>query len=184
MDIQYCDIYHPYRYLGEINQERNALTYKMMDFKNSDCEKHDDAVCFFTSMVIDFIGGDDFSDFISSPFKVAVVPSHEKGRVSPALISIATAICEEYENGSFEQSLERHKTVPSAHRENGDRSIESHMNSISVVDGADIWCDSILLIDDVTTTGGSMQACSNILIEGGAFLTRGLAILQTANYDR
>ncbi|EAN6097978.1 TPA: phosphoribosyltransferase [Salmonella enterica subsp. enterica serovar Typhimurium] len=55
------------------------------------------------------------------------------------------------------------------------------MATISVV--SDVKNKVILLIDDVTTTGGSMIACVNLLKSKGARTVLPLALLETANYE-
>lgn len=50
----------------------------------------------------------------------------------------------------------------------GERNKGIHMQTISTIDDIDISGDIILLMDDVTTTGNSLYACKEILLERGA----------------
>ena len=48
------------------------------------------------------------------------------------------------------------------------RDKDIHMKTISAVQDIDISGDIVLLMDDVTTTGNSLYACKEILLEQGA----------------
>ncbi len=50
----------------------------------------------------------------------------------------------------------------------GNRDKDVHMKTISAVQDIDISGDIVLLMDDVTTTGNSLYACKEILLEQGA----------------
>ncbi len=50
----------------------------------------------------------------------------------------------------------------------GRRDKEVHMNTITTMDDVDISGDVVLLMDDVTTTGNSLYACKEILLNRGA----------------
>lgn len=50
----------------------------------------------------------------------------------------------------------------------GGRDREIHMRTISTLQDIDIKGDIVLLMDDVTTTGNSLYACREILLEKGA----------------
>lgn len=50
----------------------------------------------------------------------------------------------------------------------GRRDKQIHLETISAVENMDITDNIILLMDDVTTTGNSLYACKEILMEKGA----------------
>lgn len=50
----------------------------------------------------------------------------------------------------------------------GNRRIDIHLQSINVITDMSIQGDIVLLMDDVTTTGNSLYACREILLENGA----------------
>lgn len=58
----------------------------------------------------------------------------------------------------------------------GERAKWVHMESISTLTDIDIRGDIILLMDDVTTTGNSLYACKEILLEHGAKKVEMLAL--------
>lgn len=50
----------------------------------------------------------------------------------------------------------------------GNRNKEIHMKTISTIEDVDISGEIVLLMDDVTTTGNSLYACKEILLQHGA----------------
>lgn len=50
----------------------------------------------------------------------------------------------------------------------GVRNQDVHMQSIGTLEDMEITGDIVLLMDDVTTTGNSLYACKEILLEHGA----------------
>lgn len=181
-----CGVYHPYWSApGERNTACDRISKLMMDFKKEDASNHQYAVSYFSELAIKELAKyrfQDGSDFVSRPFLVAIVPSHTKGRVSPALVTVAENIVKAYPKGIVKLCLERTVTVPSAHLEGGDRSIDGHMDSIEVNDD-NFEMRNVLLMDDVKTTGGSMSACYHLLMKAGAEKVLRLALLETAGYE-
>ncbi|HFV9215026.1 TPA: phosphoribosyltransferase [Enterobacter roggenkampii] len=184
--IYSCGVYHPYwSGPGERNAACDRISKLMMDFKKEDASNHNYAVDFFSKLAISELSKYHFKDgpdFVSKPFLVTIVPSHTKGRVSPALVTVAQNIVKAYPKGIVKLCLERTVTVPSAHLEGGDRSIDGHMDSIKVNDD-NFNKRNVLLMDDVKTTGGSMSACYHLLKKAGAEKVLRLALLETAGYE-
>jgi len=182
--VHSCGIYHPWRYRGQRNPKAgDTLSKAMMDLKDATNRNHDKAIKTFSQLLITTLGRYVLGKvlFTQVQFEVVVVPSHEAGKVSAALTKIAHDVCAKYANGTYNQSLRRSTTVASAHKDNGDRSIANHMATISVVNN--VSGKVILLIDDVTTTGGSMSACYHLLNYAGASKILPIALLETANYE-
>ena len=180
VSITSCGLYHPYWHLGERNPHSDELSRQMMDFKDENNRNHQRAINRFSRLAIDKVGRlvirGGGGRFVESPFSIAVVPSHTEGRISPALIEVAERIVNVHRRGIVDCCLERTRTVPSAHREGGDRSITGHMSSIRVR-GGNLMGRNVLLLDDVKTTGGSLSACFYLLESAGAGVRGDIRIL-------
>ncbi|WNI61396.1 phosphoribosyltransferase [Enterobacter asburiae] len=186
VSVTSCGLYHPYWYQGERNPRNDELSRQMMDFKDDGNRNHQRAINHFSKLAIDKVGRlvirGNGGRFVENPFSVAIVPSHTAGRISPALIEVAERIVRTYRQGTVDCCLERTRTVPSAHREGGDRSISGHMSTITVR-GGNLRGRNVLLLDDVKTTGGSLSACFYLLESAGAGVTIPLSLLETATYE-
>lgn len=85
--------------------------------------------------------------------------------------------------------LRRFKTIDKL-SQGGNRSIEQHKNSIDIKYKKAIPRRHFIIIDDVTTTGNSLEACRQILLDNGAESVRCVAIGRTlsnrpnAKYNR
>ncbi|HHW3264852.1 TPA: hypothetical protein ACUNCA_000173 [Enterobacter ludwigii] len=157
----------------------------MMDFKDEHNRNHQRAINRFSQLAIDKVGRlviRGGGRFVENPFSIAIVPSHTAGRISPALIEVAERIVRTHRRGNVDCCLERTRTVPSAHREGGDRSISGHMSTIRVR-GGNLLGRNVLLLDDVKTTGGSLSACFYLLESAGAGVIIPLSLLETATYE-
>lgn len=186
VSVTSCGLYHPYWYQGERNPHNDELSRQMMDFKDDGNRNHQRAINRFSELAIDKVGRlvirGGGGRFVENPFSIAIVPSHTAGRISPALTEVAERIVRTYSRGNVDCCLERTRTVPSAHREGGDRSISGHMSTIRVK-GGNLHGRNVLLLDDVKTTGGSLSACFYLLESAGAGITIPLSLLETATYE-
>ncbi|KXI26796.1 hypothetical protein [Paraglaciecola hydrolytica] len=169
-----CD-YPPYRRFGEDNPDRNKDTYRIMDLKNPSSNNHQSAIKHF---------GTNFSaglkklvvNIKTDKIQVAIVPSSKKGKRSSGLEAILKMV-EEVAIIYDPLFLVRDEDVPASH-EGGNRSIEKHINSISVKKIPDPNIP-MLILDDVTTTGNSLEACEKILKKKGVTLIYKVAIGKT-----
>lgn len=181
-----CGIYHPYWSLGVKNPKCDRLSRLMMDFKDEKCSNNQRAVNHFSRLAIDTLSTFSITGnrgkFVEYPFRIVVVPSSKKDRISPSLEAVAEKISKAYPQGSVYNCLRRKVDVLSAHKEGGDRSISGHMSTIECVDG-NLQNSNVLLLDDVKTTGGSLSACYYLLESSGAGIILPIALLNTANYE-
>jgi len=111
--------------------------------------------------------------------ELAIVPSHEAGKVSPALEKVAAQLCKNKRFGYRSGSLTRTKTIPKL-AIGGDRSLAVHYNSVKfTASNRSRW--PVLVIDDVSTTGNSLAACADLVQESGVVVVGGLVLGRTVH---
>ena len=91
---------------------------------------------------------------------------------------LAQRIAHEYRFIDATSCLQRVKTAQKSHRGN-DRSEQKHLESIEICDVEKIADRPVLLLDDVVTTGSSLAACKQILLNNGAKDVECLALGRT-----
>lgn len=103
---------------------------------------------------------------IRSGVAICVVPSSNSGVKESGIGKLGEMLAG---NGRKNKVyfLKRNKSIDKL-ATGGNRSMETHMESISTVLDMDIDNDIVLLMDDVTTTGNSLYACKEILLQNGA----------------
>ncbi len=180
-NIHSCDVYTPYRITnaaGEkvINPNRNQISSVLMDLKDPAHYKHGKAIQTFSRMFCAYVEQNKL--MLQTPTSqlgviIAIVPSSQQGQVSAALIDIATytekALKKKGCNITVVPNLfTRTKTIPKLHN-GGDRSIGVHLNSISLnaTNLINLRLSRIIILDDVSTTGGSLRACCQLLENQG-----------------
>lgn len=97
---------------------------------------------------------------------VCVVPSSNSEKKVTGMSRLGEMLAE---NGRINKVyfLNRSKSIEKL-ATGGPRNKEIHMCSIETVKDMDVTGDIVLLMDDVTTTGNSLYACREILLERGA----------------
>ena len=176
-----CGQYHPYRLNGTQNPKCDRLSKLMMDLKDPENLNHNYSVKYFSDLILECVEGYALNDkaITQLPFTVTIAPSHSAENLSPALVKIAMYLCEQIPFWSYTQLLRRHTTVPSSHREGGQRNMATHLDSIAVDNSAFVQNRKIIILDDVTTSGSTLSACYHLLRDHGAGVLMPLALLET-----
>ena len=176
-----CGQYHPYWLNGMQNPNCDRLSKLMMDFKDPENNNHHFSVNHFSNLILECVRGYAFNDtaITQLPFTVTVTPSHSADSVSPALMNIAMNLCEQIPLWSYFQFLRRHTTVPSSHREGGQRNMATHLDSMVVENKVFVQNRNIIILDDVTTSGSTLSACYHLLRDCNAGVLMPLALLET-----
>jgi phosphoribosylpyrophosphate synthetase len=97
----------------------------------------------------------------------AVVPKSTKDEVSTGMLHLLFVLQDEIGFKNSVNPLDRITTIPKA-ATGGPRSTKLHKKTIIVNDKKIVDNMNVLLFDDVTTTGRSLVACKELLIEAGA----------------
>lgn len=103
---------------------------------------------------------------LAAGIAIAVVPPHDPGSTRSGIQELAQGLAA---NGRVDacSCLVRHTAIQKL-ATGGPRSIEVHLGSIRV-DNAELIKDrEVLLLDDVSTSGSSLEACRRLLLEAGA----------------
>ncbi|MEC6413496.1 hypothetical protein SB816_21035 [Achromobacter sp. SIMBA_011] len=154
---------------------------RILDLKDPSSKKHKLAVQEMTRLVSEAVNSLPYT-LIPIPLHVVVVPSSGKGRWSEGLCAIAASICtaQPLRFVPAVHSLVRTRTIDKLAR-GGNRSVEVHLASIAPAERYERYFGkkAVLLLDDVTTTGNSIRACSRLLEQYGADLIYPLALGRT-----
>ncbi|MBW4544086.1 MAG: hypothetical protein KME25_06545 [Symplocastrum torsivum CPER-KK1] len=109
---------------------------------------------------------------------LAVIPSHYIGVDTSGIRSLCKKISRRMKLVDATSCLVRHKPTERLST-GGDRSIQTHLNSIKVVDNELINGKKVLLLDDVSTTGNSLKACKQLLESAGAKTVKSFVLGKT-----
>lgn len=171
-EINHLCAYHKWKLRdGSRNPNADKVTRYVLDIKDGPKEKgnFDSAKTFFASRLAAALLRLTEEQY---PHFIAIVPSSTKGKESPGLCQIVEDVIAKLAKSNIRiqflpDCLIRYADV-SKNASGGNRNIEKHLGSIKVGDKKLIKGKRILLIDDVATTGNSIQACKSILKSAGA----------------
>lgn len=95
---------------------------------------------------------------------IICVPSREQGKIGDGLKRIIDTLCNVFNLDNFCGYLHRDYTIDKLAL-GGNRNIDIHLKSISVKNKNRFKNRNVIILDDVTTTGNSFLACSELLIK-------------------
>ena len=165
-DIEYIVEYHPYYMHGERNPNFDYASSKILDVKKNENK----AIYWYAERI---------KEATSKGDVICVVPS-SNGNVSNYGIGKIAWILSKHGRINASKCLLRIRPIEKL-ANGGNRAITVHLESIVVQDKHLIKDNSVLLIDDVTTTGNSMMACKKLLLDAGAKDVRCLALAKTVS---
>ena len=115
---------------------------------------------------------------IAEHVAIACVPSHDPWKPHSGIRELARVLASR--NGRQDATsavVRRYKIHPL--KFGGDRSLEHQLESLATQHAELVYGRSVLLLDDVTTSGNSLRASRGRLLEAGAFRVKMLALAQT-----
>ena len=128
------------------------------------------------------ISADCISSNIGNDFDcLAVVPPHHNGVDNSGIKILCQEICKRKKLVDITQCLIRERTIEKVST-GGDRSIETHLQSIKIVNKELIEGKKLLVLDDVSTTGNSLKACQKLLESAAAKSVKGFVLGKTTRY--
>jgi len=167
--------YHPWD--GGHNPRIDKTTTTLLNIKSGDQKRYQSAVNFFTKVLTNATKG--LARLVdSNPNVYCIVPSHTQDQVSPGLLALAKRISPNFHFSNNDNLLRRTRTVAKA-ATGGARNQHIHLDSIEVTDVNAIRGQTVFLFDDVSSTGSSMLACKQLLLNSGAERVAMIALGQT-----
>jgi predicted amidophosphoribosyltransferase len=130
---------------------------------------------------------EDFTDCISSNLNddfdcILVVPPHQMGEYNSGIKVLAQKLAYKKNLIDATSCLIRHRTINKL-TTRGNRSLETHLQSIQVVNHEIVKDNKLLLIDDVSTTGNSLKACQEFLESKGAKSVKSFVLAKTTKSE-
>ena len=166
--------YNPYKFGGSLNPNFvKATDGRLLDFK--DGQEH--AVASETAEISKSLS----QLSLEARVLLAVIPGH-KARDTNAGTPLARVV-ENLAKGNsrFVSSFETLIRFKDIHKlaSGGDRSLAVHLNSIRVQQPPSVSGQTMVVLDDITTTGNSMDAARQLLASAGAIRIAGIALGRT-----
>ncbi|WP_444884989.1 ComF family protein [Microbulbifer sp. PSTR4-B] len=171
MPVEYLFEYHPYR--GGNNPKHIGASVQLLNFKNGDLK----AITFFTDHVEAKLKT---TLPAGTGFSIATVPSSTAAKAHKgfgSMIRLLKGRFPEIRNSG--NLLQRISSIPSLHK-GGNRAPSVHQKSLVAADSI-VSGEKVVLLDDVTTTGNSLQVAEKLLQQAGANVVLTLALCKTVS---
>lgn len=106
------------------------------------------------------------SGILGANTAITVMPSHARGQYGVNLLRVAEGLAEDFgfadESYLIERTVDKTKST-----EGGERSVSAHLATLGLAHELISDIDQYIILDDITTTGSSLEAAKQLLIENG-----------------
>ena len=168
-------VYHPFRVAGEKNPAFNDDDARILDLKDGVAAAIETAAAEFADALTHL-------PLFPQPTILAIVPgstaADSNANRPMALVAVAIAARAPFRLAAQPDTLKRHVTIEKLAR-GGARFEQIHLDSIRVADPQAALGSTVLLLDDVASTGNSILACRRLLQDAGAARVAALVLGQT-----
>lgn len=151
---------YPYYSLSEKNDETSRAVYHVF-------KKGWGMTTYFPDIKSDLL--DAFEDFLvknrmeNLKIAIAVMPSHSKGVHGESLLKMARALAQRFGwldvSCLIQRTIEKRKST-----DGGARDVEAHLQTLGLAARLDKSVDMYIILDDITTTGSSLEAAKQLLV--------------------
>ncbi len=165
-DVVCCGLYHKYWMADKTKNEAfDMFSGKILDVKDN----KESGIRFFFNQL---------DEELCKGVSICVVPSHKQSDTNDyGVAEFASRLAKNGRNDMVDLLL-RIKTIDKL-AYGGNRNIQVHRESISINNNMSVKGEVVLIVDDVTTSGASLEACKQILLENGADSVAMLALGQS-----
>jgi len=115
---------------------------------------------------------------ITPRITLSFVPSHDATKKTSGIRLLVVKLAAKNGRQDATDCIIRTKTIPKL-SQGGNRNEAVQLDSLKITETEKVFGKTILIIDDVTTTGNSLKACKKLFIEAGAARVRSLALGMT-----
>lgn len=171
-DILYIHDYYPQKY-----KEHKGISIEILNFKNGDIKAVErfgkELKKEIESLLSLYRDETKFSNIV-----MTIMPSHSANRWGTSLEQVSHLLAKGFGMTDDTRLLIRH-TDHEKLTQGGDRSVESHLKTVKIDPHYCIKGKTVIVLDDVTTSGNSLKAATTILTQNGARKVYPIAIAQT-----
>lgn len=158
------NVLYLYNYFSVRYKEHSGISEKILLFKEGDLQTIDYFVNAMSEAMDSYYGK--HMDYLSNML-ICVVPSHAEGKYSPGLLQMARILANKYGMTNASNLIKRTKTHEKK-SQGGNRDIDVMLDTLDLNHYINIFNKDIIVLDDVTTTGNSIEAVRHLLKENGA----------------
>lgn len=154
---------YPYYSLEERSDEMSKRIYHVFK-KGWGMDKY------FPDICADLFGAveDYFAQYGMSDFTVAVtvMPSHLRGTYGEGMLKLAHRLAEKF--GCLDATDLIQRTVDKVKStEGGERTVRAHLGTLGLSSGLNESVEVYIILDDITTSGSSLEAAKRLLMRNG-----------------